>query len=234
MNRFGPVWSRFAFRCAALSPEVCTSRVGFFHSHCPLSSVSDAIIDPKKNSISADVNIVNYSLAGAYIVSYNEYGFMLSNGTAIHGPMVSFPQSAFSWRINSASDINEDSLSLFRILCPELEVLVIGKGAASEKINQREIINMCWKHNLGVEVMSTPLAVGTFNFLNFEGRYVAAALIPPNRIDVYDDRRQLKQLETARDIRLSIEEKPKIKRLPTPEAPAFLKRLVHPSDKDKQ
>ncbi|EUB56162.1 Acyl-CoA dehydrogenase family member 9 [Echinococcus granulosus] len=115
-----------------------------------------------------------------------------------------------------------------------LEVLVIGKGAASEKINQREIINMCWKYNLGVEVLSTPLAVGTFNFLNFEGRYVAAALIPPNRIDVYDDRRQLKQLETARDIRLSIEEKPKIKRLPTPEAPAFLKRLVHPSDKDKQ
>lgn len=76
--------------------------------------------------------------------------------------------------------------------------------------------------------------MGTFNFLNFEGRYAAAALIPPIRRDVYDDRQRLKQLETARDIQLSIEEKSKIRKLPTPEAPTFLKRLMNPLDKDKQ
>ncbi|KAL5103553.1 NADH dehydrogenase ubiquinone 1 alpha subcomplex assembly factor 3 [Taenia crassiceps] len=234
MNRCGSVWPRFRFGCAVLCSKGFATKCGVFHRHRHFSSLTDAIIDPKKGSISANVNIVNYSLAGAYIVSYSENGFMLSNGTIIRGPMVSFPQNAFSWRINSAEDINEDSLSLFRVLCPELEILVIGKGAVSEKINQREIMNMCWKYNLGVEVLSTSLAVGTFNFLNFEGRYVAAALIPPICMDVYDERKRLKQLEAARDIQLSIEEKPKIKKLPTPESPTFLKRLVHPLDKDKQ
>ncbi|KER19761.1 hypothetical protein T265_11541 [Opisthorchis viverrini] len=45
---------------------------------------------------------------------------------------------------------------------------------------------MCNKRNLGVEVLPTQAAVGTFNFLNSEGRYVAAALIPPRRLDIYD------------------------------------------------
>ncbi|VDO88585.1 unnamed protein product [Schistosoma margrebowiei] len=30
-------------------------------------------------------------------------------------------------------------------------------------------------------------AIGTFNFLNSERRYVAAAVIPPRRLDVYDE-----------------------------------------------
>lgn len=39
-------------------------------------------------------------------------------------------------------------------------------------------------------------AIGTFNYLNGERRYVAAALIPPKRIDVYDERSLIKSIET--------------------------------------
>nr|CUU99618.1 hypothetical transcript [Hymenolepis microstoma] len=187
----------------------------------------DALIDPKKNSVSANVDIVNYSLAGCYIVGYNEHGFQLSNAATIYGPMVSFPQNAFSWNINSAKDINDESISLFRVLCPALEILVIGKGAASEEINQREIMNMCWKYNLGVEILPTSTAIGVFNFLNSEGRYVAAGLIPPIRIDLLGgDLSSLKRLEAARDIQLNITSQPKIRKLPKMEPSKIPKPLI--------
>ncbi|GAA51001.1 acyl-CoA dehydrogenase family member 9 [Clonorchis sinensis] len=45
-------------------------------------------------------------------------------------------------------------------------------------------------------------AVGTFNFLNSEGRYVAAALIPPRRLDIYDpEDRQASRLLVAEEER---------------------------------
>lgn len=114
MNKFGLVWSRLSLGRGVLCSRGCTIKCGATCDHCHFSSVADAIIDPKKGSISANVNIVNYSLAGAYIVSYSENGFMLSNGTVIRGPMVSFPQSAFSWRVRFS--IYAFQLILFRLI----------------------------------------------------------------------------------------------------------------------
>ncbi|CAH8566118.1 unnamed protein product [Heterobilharzia americana] len=54
-------------------------------------------------------------------------------------------------------------------------------------VDYRKILDICWKHRLCVEVMPTVSAVGTFNFLNSEGRYVAAGIIPPHRLDHYDE-----------------------------------------------
>ncbi|VDL94326.1 unnamed protein product [Schistocephalus solidus] len=117
-----------------------------------LSSFSDALVDPKKGSSSAEVDIVNYSLDGVYLVGYNQYSFVLSNGVKMYGPVAAFPKNVFSWN---------------------------------------------------------PTAIGTFNFLNAEERYVAAALIPPIRLDVFDtDRRILKQLADGRELRKAIAETP--------------------------
>lgn len=63
------------------------------------SNNKGALITPKSSSVSADVDIVNYSLAGLYIVGYNQHGFRLSNNASIYGPMVSFRQNAFSWNV---------------------------------------------------------------------------------------------------------------------------------------
>ncbi len=63
------------------------------------STDKGALVDPKSSTVTADVDIVNYSLAGLFIVGYNQHGFMLSNGATVYGPMVSFPQNAFAWNV---------------------------------------------------------------------------------------------------------------------------------------
>lgn len=174
-----------------------------------LSSFSDALVDPKKGSSSAEVDIVNYSLDGVYLVGYNQYSFVLSNGVKMYGPVAAFPKNVFSWNVTSPMDINEESLSLFFALEPKLDILLIGKGSATEKIDYKSILRCCWKRNVNVEILPTPTAIGTFNFLNAEERYVAAALIPPIRLDVFDtDRRILKQLADGRELRKAIAETP--------------------------
>ncbi len=36
-----------------------------------------------------------------------------------------------------------------------VDVLLIGKGAASEQIDHRGLLDMCWKMNLSVEILPT-------------------------------------------------------------------------------
>ncbi|KAL7062099.1 hypothetical protein AAHC03_01264 [Spirometra sp. Aus1] len=188
-----------------------------FHPNLRNFSSSDALVDPKKGSSSADVDIVNYSLDGVYLVGYNQYSFVLSNGVKMYGPVAAFPKNVFSWNVTSPMDINEESLSLFFALEPKLDILLIGKGSVTEKIDHKSILRCCWEHNVNVEILPTPTAIGTFNFLNAEERYVAAALIPPIRLDVFDsDRRTLKQLAGRRELQQAIAETPEsvLRRLP--------------------
>ncbi|THD23775.1 Acyl-CoA dehydrogenase family member 9 mitochondrial [Fasciola hepatica] len=157
---------------------------------------TDTFIIPSKENTTVESEIVNYGSSGVYFSSYNQLGFLLSTGVQIIGPCAAFPQNAFSWNVKNALDINEDSLSLFFLLEPRLDVLIIGKGEAGAKVNHSQILDICLKHKINVDILPTPSAVGTFNFLNSEGRYVAAAVIPPSRIDLYDpaDREALRLL----------------------------------------
>ncbi|TPP62679.1 Acyl-CoA dehydrogenase family member 9 mitochondrial [Fasciola gigantica] len=157
---------------------------------------TDTFIIPSKENTTVESEIVNYGSSGVYFSSYNQLGFLLSTGVQIIGPCAAFPQNAFSWNVKNALDINEDSLTLFFLLEPRLDVLIIGKGEASAKVNHSQILDICLKHKINVDILPTPSAVGTFNFLNSEGRYVAAAVIPPSRIDLYDpaDREALRLL----------------------------------------
>ena len=109
MNRLGCVLSHFkSFHKLACRSSLLPKNGRFF------SSLGDALIDPKEGSISANVEIVNYSLAGLYIVAYNDQGFVLSNNTVIYGPMVSFPQSSLSW--NASFNINNYRLCVGSIM----------------------------------------------------------------------------------------------------------------------
>lgn len=85
-----------------------------------------------------------------------------------------------SWNIGSFSEVNEKTLSLFTLLEPKIDVLVIGSG--DEQITpsiSKGIIYFMRQHKINVEVLPTEQACTTFNFLNSEGRITAAAIIPP-------------------------------------------------------
>lgn len=109
-----------------------------------------------------------------------------------------------SWNIDNYEDINEKTLSLFCALEPRIDVLVIGTGdnPTTPKFS-KAIMAFMKKYGINVEVLPTEQACTTFNFLNGEGRMVAAAIIPPALMSVSEadyvrhqiDRKHLLELE---------------------------------------
>ncbi|XP_038552749.1 NADH dehydrogenase [ubiquinone] 1 alpha subcomplex assembly factor 3 isoform X2 [Micropterus salmoides] len=81
-------------------------------------------------------------------------------------------------KVGSYKDITEESVSLFHMLEPRIEILVLGTGARLERINP-SVLALLRSKGIAVEVQDTPNACATFNFLTSEKRAAAAALIPP-------------------------------------------------------
>ncbi|CAB3409898.1 unnamed protein product [Caenorhabditis bovis] len=115
------------------------------------------------------------------------YGFRLLDGTFLYGPVALFPKTALSWRVPTVDDITPKSLSLFAALEPKIDILVLGAGDKKniDKVRQR-VAPFLREHKIGLEIMDSEDAIATFNFLNAEGRYVAAALYPPDDMVVTD------------------------------------------------
>lgn len=115
--------------------------------------------------------------AGTVIYSYSPRGFNI-NGNTVFGPCAVLPPAILQWNVGSHSDISVESLSLFYLLEPQIEVLVLGTGARTERLHA-EVLEELKKRGIAVEVQDTPNACATFNFLSSEKRLAAAALIPP-------------------------------------------------------
>ena len=98
-----------------------------------------------------------------------------------------------AWYIDGPEDINEDSLALFTVLDPKIDVLIIGYGDLIKSESGRRsfpvdpsIIMKMRQKGVNVELLTTENAIATYNYLVEEGRVVAAALIPPNKVHVVD------------------------------------------------
>lgn len=116
--------------------------------------------------------------SGLMVDAFSQIGFRLNNGLSVMGPVALFPKTVLSWKINSAADINEDALSLFYLLEPKIDLLILGIGDKGSKIDT-SIIQFMKQKGINLEILPTESACTTFNFLNEERRYVAAGLIPP-------------------------------------------------------
>ncbi|KAK7101818.1 NADH dehydrogenase [ubiquinone] 1 alpha subcomplex assembly factor 3-like [Littorina saxatilis] len=121
-----------------------------------------------------------------YVEAYSNVGFKLSNGFRIVGPCVLFPRSILHWAIGGTHELNEDSLSLFPLLEPKLDLLVLGVGDHGAKYD-KSIVRYLRSNNINVEILPTDQACSTFNFLNAERRIVAAAMIPPTYMNLDRD-----------------------------------------------
>ena len=72
------------------------------------------------------------------------------------------------WVVDSAEDITEESLSLFTVLDPKLDVLIIGYGSQNtttsrNPVDARVIMKMRQK-GINVEVLTTENAISTYNY----------------------------------------------------------------------
>lgn len=121
-----------------------------------------------------------------YVAAYNSYGFRLTSGFHILGPCALFPRAVLHWNVPSAEKITPASLSLFCMLYPKLDILILGKGDWDAKVD-KSIIKYLRSNKVNVEILPTEQACSTFNFLNSEHRVVAAALIPPLHMDIPSD-----------------------------------------------
>ncbi|XP_059622429.1 NADH dehydrogenase [ubiquinone] 1 alpha subcomplex assembly factor 3 [Phlebotomus argentipes] len=134
------------------------------------------------------IKILNKEVSeGLMINAFSQIGFRLNNRMNVIGPMAIFPRIALSWNVGSFEDINEESLSLFTVLEPKIDILVVGVG--DEKITpqfSKKIMNFMRSSRINVDVLNTEQACSTFNFLNSEGRVVAGAIIPPRTLRFTD------------------------------------------------
>ncbi|XP_070966760.1 NADH dehydrogenase [ubiquinone] 1 alpha subcomplex assembly factor 3 [Oncorhynchus clarkii lewisi] len=115
--------------------------------------------------------------AGAMIHSYSPRGFNI-DGNRVFGPCAVLPPAILQWNVGSYKDITVESMALFHMLEPRIEVLVLGTGGRSERIDPK-VLALLKSKGIAVEVQDTPNACATFNFLSSERRVVAAGLIPP-------------------------------------------------------
>ncbi|GAA6086396.1 NADH dehydrogenase [ubiquinone] 1 alpha subcomplex assembly factor 3 isoform X1 [Tachysurus ichikawai] len=115
--------------------------------------------------------------SGPMIYSYSSRGFNI-DGNKVIGPCAVVPPAILQWNVGSHEDITVESLSLFYLLEPRIEVLVLGTGARTERLDPN-VLSFIRKKGIAVEVQDTPNACATFNFLTSERRITAAALIPP-------------------------------------------------------
>ncbi|BFZ08189.1 hypothetical protein BsWGS_11228 [Bradybaena similaris] len=116
-----------------------------------------------------------------YVTAYSNFGFRFSTGLGVLGPCALFPRLVLHWNVWSAKDITPESLALFCVLEPKLDILVIGKGDEDAKVDNK-IYKYLRSKNINVEILPTEQACATFNFLNIDRRAVAAAVIPPTNI----------------------------------------------------
>ncbi|XP_075430606.1 NADH dehydrogenase [ubiquinone] 1 alpha subcomplex assembly factor 3 isoform X2 [Ascaphus truei] len=112
-----------------------------------------------------------------FVDSYSTHGFVI-NGDKVIGPCAVIPRSILQWNVGCHTEISLESLALFHMLVPRIEILVLGTGDRVERLDPN-ILKFMRQKGVAVEVQDTPNACATFNFLISERRVVAAGLIPP-------------------------------------------------------
>jgi len=74
------------------------------------------------------VTILNEEVKFIMIDSVGLSGFRLNTGLKAYGPMAVFPNAVLSWRVIDFLEVNERALSIFTIIEPKPDILIVGYG----------------------------------------------------------------------------------------------------------
>ncbi|KHJ40579.1 hypothetical protein D918_09354 [Trichuris suis] len=114
------------------------------------------------------------------IFSYNEFGFRLTNGVFVVGPMALFGQVALSWKVATLDEITEESISLLTMVEPKP---VLGAGDKENVgVLEKRLRSFLRENKLSAEIMATPDACPMINYLNADQRYVVGLLFPVSNL----------------------------------------------------
>lgn len=113
---------------------------------------SDVSMQTTVSFLTKDMN--DQKLLG--IRGYSSVGFRLMDDTFLYGPIAAFPKTCLSWRVLTPDDITPESLTLFFMLQPKIDILVLGVGERKDLDEVRKrVAPVCKEHNIGLEIMPT-------------------------------------------------------------------------------
>lgn len=107
---------------------------------------------------------------------FDDTGFKV-NGVKYEGSLICVGNLLMSWSPKKFSEVTPESLSVFQILRPIPEILIIGCGRHIQPVNS-ELRNFVRSTGMKLEAVDSRNAASTYNILNEEGRIVAAAVLP--------------------------------------------------------
>ncbi|OMO75780.1 NADH:ubiquinone dehydrogenase 1 alpha subcomplex assembly factor 3 [Corchorus capsularis] len=107
---------------------------------------------------------------------YTDTGFTV-NKVEYEGSLLCVGNLLTSWGPSKFSEITPDSLSIFQIIRPIPEILILGCGRHIQPVAP-EIRQFIRSTGMKLEALDSRNAASTYNILNEEGRIVAAALLP--------------------------------------------------------
>lgn len=120
------------------------------------------------NQLDYNVNLIN---------TYSRGGFRLHNNLFIYGSIILFPTQVYSWNVRRSVDITPESLLVFDLIVPKLKILIIGYGQQGEPYDPK-IASHLRKRGISCEILPTPSAVTTYNYLVHDSVHVAGAFVP--------------------------------------------------------
>ncbi|PSS24569.1 NADH dehydrogenase [ubiquinone] 1 alpha subcomplex assembly factor like [Actinidia chinensis var. chinensis] len=107
---------------------------------------------------------------------YTDEGFTV-NEVTYEGSVLCVGNLVMSWSPKNFSEITADSLSIFQIMRPIPEILILGCGRYIQHVDP-ELRRFIRSTGMKLEALDSRNAASTYNILNEEGRVVAAALLP--------------------------------------------------------
>lgn len=123
------------------------------------------------------------------IDSYSSHGFRLNSGLFVCGPAAFFPRTIMHWDVEGPWDVTVGSLSLFWLLEPKPDLLIIGVGDKGMTIDD-EVRLFMHKKKITMEILDTAHACAHFNWMNSDHRNVVAGLIPNQTMKLQLDTEQ--------------------------------------------
>lgn len=123
----------------------------------------------------ADKQIVN-------VRGYGDTSFQI-NEVQVNQSVLLFRKSFLLWNARTFKDITIESLSIFAMLHPTIEVLFIGCGEVQPSRLPPDLVQHFKVKGIVIEASTSINAAATFNILISEGRNVAAALLTNQPID---------------------------------------------------
>ncbi|GAV90042.1 DUF498 domain-containing protein [Cephalotus follicularis] len=107
---------------------------------------------------------------------FTDTGFTV-NGVQYQGSLLCVGNLLTSWSPKTFSHITPHALSIFQIIRPVPEILIIGCGRYIQPVDP-QLRNFIRSTGMKLEAIDSRNAASTYNILNEEGRIVAAALLP--------------------------------------------------------